>query len=103
MLGSGAILSDKEENVPCRHLRFQQAGVGSSEWVPMALREATCALRSSNPDKWNQVLRCEGIDVDHDDVHCPQNLEGSYHRCPLYIERNPNKNAALEGEDESGE
>lgn len=71
----------------CRHIRFELAQVGAEEWVPMALREATCMLRSSNPEKWNQVLRCSDIEVDDDDTHCMHNLDGTWVECPLYRER----------------
>lgn len=71
----------------CRHLRFDPAAFAAEEWVPMALREATCMLRRSNPEKWNQVLRCQGHEVEGDDVHCLHNLEGTYHVCPLFRDR----------------
>lgn len=71
----------------CRHLRFDLADLASQEWVPMALREATCMLRRSNPEKWNQVLRCRGVEVGEDEIHCMHNLEGSWGVCPLYRER----------------
>lgn len=71
----------------CRHLRFDPAAFAGEEWVPMALREATCMLRRSNPEKWNQVLRCRGHEVEGDDVHCLHNLEGTWDVCPLYRQR----------------
>lgn len=71
----------------CRHIRFELVEGANSEWVPMALREATCMLRGSNPEKWNQVLRCNDVDVEDGDIHCMHNLEGTWDECPLYRER----------------
>ena len=74
--------------MPCRNIRFEiESDNPEQEWVPMALREAVCALRRSNPEKWNQALRCEGVEIDDEDIHCLHNLEGSFRRCPLHAER----------------
>jgi hypothetical protein len=85
----------------CRHIRFELAQFGEGEWVPMALREATCMLRSSNPEKWNQVLRCSDIEVEGDDTHCMHNLEGTWVECPLYRERKAREAAEAAAEAEA--
>ena len=53
----------------------------------MALREAFCALRQSDPSRWNGLLREHGFDLDADDFDCMRNLEGDWRRCPLFKER----------------
>lgn len=53
----------------------------------MALRDANCTLRGSNPEKWNEVLRCKGVHVEDDDTACMHNLDGTWRRCPLFVER----------------
>ncbi|MBW2730929.1 MAG: hypothetical protein JRH20_00965 [Deltaproteobacteria bacterium] len=75
----------------CRHLRFVIPEDRGDEWVPMALREAKCALRGSNPEKWNEVLRCHSVPVEGDDTACMHNLDGTWKRCPLSVERTPRK------------
>ncbi len=77
--------------MPCRHLRFLVSESAGEEWVPMALREGVCALRGSNPEKWNEVLRCNGVHVEDDDTVCMHNLDGTWKRCPLSVDRTPPK------------
>lgn len=55
----------------------------------MALREATCSLRASDPRTWNGVLRSYGVEVDDVDIACPQNCGSSWSRCPLCAPRLP--------------
>lgn len=70
----------------CRFVRFGPAG-SMDEWVPLALRDATCLRRSLNPERWASELRRLGIEVSPDDCLCLQNSEGTWSRCPLYQPR----------------
>ncbi len=71
----------------CRHLYYEEAFVPEFEWTPMAMREAICLLRRSNPEKWAGVLRNFGIEVEENDYHCMQNLDGDWEACPLCVPR----------------
>lgn len=67
----------------CRYVRYRDAGLPAAEWVPMGLRDAVCALRRSDPEKWNDHLRAIGVEVHGSESACLQNLDGSWARCPL--------------------
>jgi hypothetical protein len=67
----------------CRFIHFTTLRA-TDEWVPMALREATCLRRSGEPRYWNAELRKLGYDIEDDDCHCLHNLASSWTQCPFY-------------------
>ncbi|RMG42881.1 MAG: hypothetical protein D6718_13265 [Acidobacteria bacterium] len=70
----------------CRHMRIPPPARPGDEWVPLALRDAICSLRTANPRLWTDTLRRHGVPADETDVTCRHNLEGSWESCPLYRE-----------------
>ena len=70
----------------CRFVRFDPAARPLDEWVPPALRPATCLRRKSNPRRWNTELAKLGVSVSEDDCHCLHNTTSSWERCPLFRE-----------------
>jgi hypothetical protein len=55
----------------------------------MGLRDGVCALRRSDPKRWNDHLRAIGVEVHGSDTGCLQNLDGTWARCPLCEAREP--------------
>jgi hypothetical protein len=78
----------------CRYVRYPHAGSPAVEWVPMGLHGSVCALRRSDPERWNQELRDKGIDVEASDKACFQSLDGTWEACPLCKPREGERPAA---------
>lgn len=60
----------------CAHMLVPQEGI--DEFVPMALREVRCQLRSSNPEKYTRILRNMGEAADPENCECPRNHLGDW-------------------------
>ncbi len=71
----------------CRHVLVVVSGTLTDEWTPMALREAICQLRKSNPKKWIKALCDLGVEVEEDDCSCLNFLDGNWSECPLFAPR----------------
>ncbi|MBZ0264988.1 hypothetical protein K8I28_09995 [bacterium] len=69
----------------CAHMLVPQEGI--DEFVPMALREVRCQLRSSNPEKYTRILRNMGEAADPENCECPRNHLGDWEECPLHRAR----------------
>lgn len=73
----------------CRYIRFEQDPRPEGEWVPMALRDTRCLLRSSDPERWTAELIRHGIEVEPCNTSCLHNLTATWDSCPLFSAREP--------------
>ncbi len=71
----------------CRYAQYPLIDTPEGEWVPMGLRETVCVLRKSDPPKYRQLLRQQGIEIEEGDLECRHNLDASWADCPLSVIR----------------
>jgi hypothetical protein len=53
------------------------------------MRDATCALRSSDPARWTDLLRSHGYELEECSTHCLHNATSDWQQCPLYRDGTP--------------